>query len=463
MPRKKKVTDLTTDVLVIDDQDSMCQMVQELLEMHQLSVSTTTDPNHGLQQALSREFAVVVTDVQMPSRDGLEICRQLAAARPEIPVIIMTAFGSLETAVQAIRDGAFDFVTKPFEVDLLVRAVKRAVEYHRLTDQVRIFREQASRNQFDSLIGDSKPMVELFELMQRVARTDSTVLITGESGTGKELVAQSLHQRGRRAAKPFVTVNCAAVPEALLESELFGFEKGAFTGADRNHDGLFRRADGGTLFLDEIGEMPANMQAKLLRVLEESRVLPVGGKSEISVDVRVICATHRELEDEVLQKRFREDLYFRINVIPIPIPPLRQRGLDILALAQSFLKKFAQLNNTSIDGFSAAASEKLLEYHWPGNVRELRNVVERAVTLARFSQIEIDDLPAKIRQFEPRNLSEPSEQLDEILPMAEIEKQYIVKVLKACRGNKSQAAKLLGFDRTTLYRKLEQYEIQLDK
>ena len=321
----------------------------------------------------------MLTDLRMPGMDGLEFCRRLLDSRPDMPVIVMTAFGNLESAIAAIRAGAYDFVTKPIEMELLAVILRRAVERRRLQQQIHSLREtllQAGR--FDELLGQSPAMLKLYDQLAQIADSDASVLIMGESGTGKELVAKALHRRSRRGDKPFVAVNCAALPDTLLESELFGHVKGAFTDARTDRRGLFLQAEGGTLFLDEIGEMPLAMQAKLLRALEEGSVRPVGGEKEIAFDARVLAATNRDLETAVEEGRFRKDLYFRINVIQIDLPPLRARGADALLLAQHFIDTFAARAKKQVLGLSPGVGEKLLAYAWPGNIRELRNVIERA-------------------------------------------------------------------------------------
>ena len=450
-------------ILVVDDEPAMCQLVSDALVIQNLEPVTANSADQAMEIVRSQDLDVVLTDVKMPGRTGLELCGELTDLRPELPVIVMTAFGNMETAIDALRNGAFDFVTKPFEMDLLAAAVRRAINHRQLTQQVRMLREKlaSETSQFGHLIGQSTPMTELFDLLARIADTHSTILIHGESGTGKELVARCLHDRSSRRDEPFVAINCAAVPESLLESEIFGHTKGAFTGADSEKPGLFQRADGGTLFLDEIGEMPLAMQAKLLRVLEDSRVRPVGGNQEIPVNTRVICATNRDLKKEVECGQFRQDLFFRLNVIPVEVPPLRIRGSDILLLAQHFLEHYSKQIDRPIKSIAPAAADRMLKYRWPGNVRELRNVVERAVALTRMNQLTLEDLPESIREFKPDKMVLSVEDPAQLLPMAEIERQYIEKVLRATGGNKTLSAKLLGFDRTTLYRKIEQFEIEL--
>jgi two-component system response regulator HydG len=307
------------------------------------------------------------------------------------------------------------------------------------------------------MIGTSAPMQKVYDLVARVADTEATVLVTGESGTGKELVAKAIHSRSRRKEGPFVAINCAAMPEPLLESELFGHVKGAFTDARQARSGLFLKASGGTLFLDEIGEMAMGMQAKLLRVLQERTVRPVGGDKEVPFDTRIVAATNRDLDTEVAERRFREDLFYRINVVRIQVPPLRSRGSDVLVLAQHFVERFAAVHRTNVKGLSSAAAERLMTYSWPGNVRELQNCIERAVALARYEMLGVDDLPEKLRDYRPSRVIVESEDPAELLPMEEVERRYVLRVLQAVGGNKTLAAEVLGFDRRTLYRKLERY------
>lgn len=444
----------------------MQQLIDDALGMHDMVTTTAGSALEAIQKIREQSFDIVLTDIRMPEMSGLELCQKIHDNRPDIPVIVMTAFGNLDTAVETIRSGAFDFVTKPFEMDLLLAAVKRAEQYRRLSQQVKMLRHQTADQRsgaFGSLIGQSPVMQNMFELLSRVSDTDSTIMISGESGTGKELVARSIHENSNRSDEKFVVVNCAALPESLLESELFGHTKGAFTGAESDKPGLFRRADGGTIFLDEIGEMPMEMQTKLLRVLEESRVMPIGGNSEIEVNARVISATNRDLAVEVERKQFRRDLFFRLNVIPVEVPPLKTRGTDILILAQHFLEHFARQIDRPIKAIAPATAKALVEYHWPGNVRELRNVIERAVALTDLDQISMDDLPENIRAHKSEKFVLNVEDPSQLLPMSEIERQYIQKVLESTNGNKTLAAKLLGFDRTTLYRKIDQLNIQSKK
>jgi two-component system response regulator HydG len=377
---------------------------------------------------------------------------------PDIPVVIMTGFGSLETAVAAIRAGAYDFVTKPVELEVLAIAIERALSHRSLEQQVRLLRDEIGKSgRFDEMIGDSPPMVELYRRIERIARSDSAVLLRGESGTGKELVARILHRRSARSNRSFVAVNCAAIPESLFESELFGHAAGAYTGAQGPRQGLFAEADGGTLFLDEIGDVSLAVQPKLLRVLEQQSVRPVGGDREKQVDVRVIAATHQDLESAVEDDRFREDLFFRLSVIALDIPPLRARGTDILVIAQKTLEECARRMARSVKGISHPAAERLLAYPWPGNVRELRNAIEHAVALTDFESITIEDLPARIREYRKSHVLLDTPNPTELAPLEEVERRYVLHVLDVLGGNRSQAAQVLGVDRKTLYRKLRRY------
>jgi two-component system response regulator AtoC len=443
-------------ILIIDDDRSMCDLLEAELRRRRFEVKSVTSPQEALSIFEREEFGLVVTDVNMTGMSGVELCQQLVSRREDIPVIIMTAFASMETAIAGIRAGAYDFLTKPIDVDQLALAIERGLAHRALREEVKRLRKAIDGGpRFEEILGNSPAMLKMFEVITRVAETDTTVLITGESGTGKELVAKALHSKSTRHDGPFVAINCAAMPEALLESELFGHLKGAFTDARSARPGLFIRANKGTLFLDEIGEMPAGMQAKLLRALQERVVRPVGGDEEQPFDARIIAATNRDLETEVAEKRFREDLFYRINVVRAHVPPLRARGSDILLLAQSFLERYAAQSRRPVVGMTSAAADKLLNYVWPGNVRELQNCIERAVALAQLDQIGIDDLPEKVKDHKAARVTIDSNDPAELLPMEDVESRYILKVLEAVGGNKTLAAQVLGFDRRTLYRKLE--------
>ena len=445
-------------ILVVDDEQETCDLLEMSLGRHGFKVTASTNAQRALDLVAEQDFDVVLTDLQMPEMTGLDLCERVLGTRPDMPVVVITGQGSLETAIGAIRVGAYDFITKPVDPKLLFLSVSRAIQHRRLSDEVRRLRQAVDGEEQEArIVGQSGAMRRVYELISRVGESDASVLIHGETGTGKELIARGIHNRSRRKSGPFVAINCAAVPHSLLESELFGHARGAFTDAKAQRTGLFVQATGGTLFLDEIGELPIDVQPKLLRALQERKVRPVGANSEIPFDARIVAATNRNLEDEVYEKRFREDLFYRINVVKIDVPPLRERGGDVLHLAQHFLKTFAQRNEKSSLELSTTAAEKLMAYNWPGNVRELENCMEHAVALARFDQITVEDLPEKIRAYRAERFVVAANDPTEIVTMDELERRYILRVLSLVGGNKSRAAQVLGFDRRTLYRKLERY------
>jgi two-component system response regulator HydG len=459
----------TGRILVVDDDAEMCALLVAGLGRVGFEVTSRTSGDAALALLDATDFDAIVADLNMPGTSGLDVCSWVAANRPDTPLVVITAFGSLETAVAAIRAGAYDFVTKPFEMETIRLTLARAVGYHRLRDEVRRLRVAASADEGRTaeeglagtpMLGRSAAMRRLYDIVLRAAATDASVLVTGESGTGKELVARALHQRGRRAAGPFVAVNCGALPETLLESELFGHARGSFTDARAPRAGLLLRASGGTLFLDEIGEAPAGLQAKLLRALEERRARPVGGDEDRPFDVRLVCATNRDLDAEIEAGRFRSDLYYRINVIRIGAPPLRERGDDVLLLAQRFVQQLAASSGKTVKGIAAPAAEKLLAYAWPGNVRELRNCIERAVALTAFEEITVADLPEPIQDYRRSRLVLDLDDPGALPPLEEVERRYIVRVLEAVGGHRTRAAQVLGLDRKTLYRKLERYGVR---
>jgi two-component system response regulator HydG len=456
------------DILVVDDDPDMCALLEAALAKRGFRVVSRTSGDAAIALLDQADYDAIVADLHMPGTSGLDVCSWVAANRADTPVVVITAFGTLETAVAAIRAGAYDFVTKPFEVETVALTLGRAVGYHRLRSEVRRLRLAASGDAADGdqvglpgtmLLGRSAAMRRTFDTVLRAAATDASVLVTGESGTGKELVARALHDKGRRAAGPFVAINCGALPESLLESELFGHVRGSFTDARASRAGLLLRASGGTLFLDEIGEAPPGLQAKLLRALEERRVRPVGGDDERPFDLRLVCATNRDLEAEIESGRFRADLYYRINVIRIDLPPLRGRGDDVLLLAQRLVKPIAAAANKNVTGIAAPAAEKLLAYSWPGNVRELRNCIERAVALTRFEEITVADLPEPIQDYRRSRLVLDLDDPGALPPLSEVERRYILRVLEAVGGHRTRAAQVLGLDRKTLYRKLERYGV----
>ena len=445
-------------ILIVDDDRDLCDTLEQTLAQEDFQSASRTSAEEALQVLGVEDFDAVLTDLRMGGTSGLELCQRVAANRPDLPVVVITGFGSLETAVGAIRAGAYDFVTKPFRMEDITLTLERAVRHRHLCEEVKRLRTMVTEgNPPSEMIGSSEPMRQVDDLVTRVAGTEASVLVTGESGTGKELVAKAIHARSRRAQGPFVALNCAAMPEPLLESELFGHTKGAFTDARQSRDGLFVQASGGTLLLDEIGEMALGTQAKLLRVLQERAVRPVGGDREIPFDTRIIAATNRDLDTDVAERRFREDLFYRINVVRIHVPPLRVRGSDVLVLAQRFIERFAVAHRTNVKGLASAAAASLTAYSWPGNVRELQNCIERAVALARYEMLGVDDLPEKVREYRPTRVFIDSDDPADLLPMDEVERRYVLRVLDAVSGNKTLAAQILGFDRRTLYRKLERY------
>ena len=458
-------------LLVVDDEPEMCALLEAGLTKRGFEVTSRTSGDAALALLDQTDFDAIVVDLNMPATSGLDVASWVAANRADTPVILITAFGSLETAVAAIRAGAYDFVTKPFEIESIGLTLGRAVNYRRLRAEVRRLRQAAQSTGHDAggaglagtpLIGRSPAMHRVYDTVLRAAATDTSILVTGESGTGKELVARALHDKGRRAGGPFVAINCGALPESLLESELFGHARGSFTDAHTSRAGLLVRASGGTLFLDEIGEAPPGLQAKLLRALEERRVRPVGGDDERPFDVRLVCATNRDLEAEIEKGRFRSDLYYRINVIRIDLPPLRARGDDVLLLAQRLVAELAARAGKSVAGIAAPAAEKLLAYAWPGNVRELRNCIERAVALTRFEELTVADLPEAIQDYRRSRLVLDLDDPGQLPPLEEVERRYILRVLEAVQGHRTRAAEVLGLDRKTLYRKLERYGIRED-
>jgi two-component system, NtrC family, response regulator AtoC len=452
---------IPSKVLVVDDERDMCELIEIGLKKRGLQVTWRTDAEEAFALLVSgdHEFDCVLTDLNMKGMNGIDLTARVVANRPDVPVIVLTAFGSFETAVAAMRAGAYDFVTKPVELDALAMALSRAIERRHLKAEVQRLRNVVKQTQrYDEILGASGAMQRVFSMIDQVAQTDATVLITGESGTGKEMVARALHKRSKRAQGPFVAVNCAAMPEALLESELFGHAKGAFTDAHSARAGLFSQARGGTLFLDEIGEMSLALQPKLLRALQERSARPVGGQSEVPFDVRLLVATNRDLEAMVEDKQFREDLYYRINVVAVPLPPLRSRAADTLLLAQHFVSHYATVFNKQVSSISSPAAERLVHYSWPGNVRELQNCMERAVAVAGFADVRVEDLPEKIRQYEASSQARAGN--TEIVTVEELERRHILHVLELMDGNRTEAAKALGFDRKTLYRKLLRYGVE---
>ncbi|MGV8057465.1 MAG: sigma-54-dependent transcriptional regulator [Smithellaceae bacterium] len=445
-------------ILIVDDDVAHRIMLKKLIGSWGYDVHEADDGSIAIEAVRSRAFDLILMDIRMLNVSGIEALEQIKIINPAIPVIIMTAYASVETAVNALKKGAYDYLTKPLDFDELKIAIIRATEHTRLKKENEYLKERLG-GQFDrqNIIGQSPAMVKLLDTVSQVASTEATVLITGDSGTGKEMIANALHYNSQRKEAPFIKINCAALTETLLESELFGHEKGSFTGADRKREGKFRQAEGGSLFLDEVSEMSQAMQVKLLRVLQEREITRVGGAEVIKIDVRVIAASNKDLKKEIQSGRFREDLFYRLNVVNLFIPPLRERKEDIPLLAQHFLNLFAGKNSKSIKGFTPQAMEKLLKYAWPGNVRELMNAMERAVVLSRTEYLDADELALLMADNEGAEKFDQNS-LPENVPLTEMEKRTILETLHAASGNKSEAARRLGITRKTLRAKLEKYE-----
>lgn len=444
-------------ILVIDDEKNIRTGLAAALELDGYEVLMAADGTEGLDIALHNEVDLVITDLRMPGVSGEEVLRRVTTETPGIPVIVLTGHGTVENAVEAMRSGAYDFLTKPLNLDRLSLLVKRALQNRELILQHReLEREMENKKSFEHIIGKSPAMNKVFDVVKRVAPTKASVLITGESGVGKELIANALHNLSPRKDNPFIKVHCAALAETLLESELFGHEKGSFTGAVARKRGRFELAHGGTIFLDEIGEIDQSTQIKILRVLQEKKFERVGGEETLEVDVRVITATNRDLEKEIADGRFREDLFYRLNVVRIHVPPLRERKDDIPLMMASFIHEFAEENGKKIEGIDPRARSALYAYDWPGNVRQLRNCIESAVVMTSGKVITLDDLPPSIRSGE--------ETLSIHIPvgvtMAEAEKQVILQTLSAQNGNKSKTAEVLDIGRKTLHRKLDEYGLE---
>ncbi len=442
-------------ILIVDDDRAMREMLVSLFKERGLWVEDASSADAALAFAADQEFDVVLSDVRMPGLSGIELVGQLRRLRPATPVVLMTAFGSIDSAVDAMRSGAFDYLTKPFEPDAVILAVERALSHRALALENEQLRRAVDRSgSLGELIGKSPAMREIFALIKRISHGRSSVLVTGESGTGKEVVARAIHFHGDRAEKAFVPINCTAIPEGLLESELFGHVRGAFTGAHASKRGLFEKADGGTLFLDEIGDMGLVLQGKLLRVLQDREIRPVGGTQSVRVDVRIIAATNRDLEAEIAAGRFREDLFYRLNVIPIHISPLRERPEDVPALVEAFLRRHADGRRRFL---SPEGLERLLGHAWRGNARELENVIERALALSDAETLGPADIPL------PGGPAAEKPQGEDFLAAAashgmslhELSERYTEQVLRSTSGNKVQAARVLGIDRKTLYRRAE--------
>jgi two-component system response regulator HydG len=443
---------VTKNIWIVDDDSDTASLLAEVLCRKGFGASSLGSATECLERLSGEIPDIVIMDIQMPGMSGIDLCRELRERHPDLLPMVITGQGNLDSAISAMRAGAYDFITKPVTVDVLVTRISRALDYLDLRREVVTMRAGV-HGALDRMIGESRAIQETVDMVQRVAGSDATVLISGESGTGKELVARALHELSPRQHQPFVAVNCAAIPASLFESELFGHVRGAFTDARQPRTGLFIQAGCGTMFLDEIGEMPIEIQSKLLRVLQERSLRPVGRDSEVPFEARVVASTNRDLQVEVQNHRFREDLFYRINVVPITVAPLRERGGDVLLLARHFLRRIAIRVNKPVSGITIPAARLMTAYDWPGNVRELDNCIERAVALCRFDKITVDDLPAKLRGGEhPVVTHEVSPA--ELVSLAEMERRYVSHVLGAVGGNKTRAARALGMNRRSLYRRL---------
>ena len=440
-------------LLVVDDDPVTIDLLKEVLSKEGYEVSTALSGEEAIAQGMDHLFDIIITDVRMGEKDGMEVLRFFKKNAPETTVILITAFGSIETAIEAIREGAYDYISKPFKLDEIKFTIQRALEQRRLIQENKYYRQELlDKYQFKNVIGRTSQMFQVYKTIAKVADTKSTVLLCGERGTGKELIARSIHYNSQRNTRPFIPVDCASLVETLIESELFGHVRGAFTGASSAKRGLFEEADEGTLFLDEVGNLGLSMQSKLLRFLQEYEIKKVGGTESIKVDVRVIAATNQSLEPLVKSGKFREDLFDRLNVVTITLPSLRERKEDIPLLASHFLQKFSEENHKNISHISPEALEILTQYSWPGNVRELEHTIERAVIFSIHPIILPEDLSRKMfEEIKGPEILIPEKQLS----LRELEKRYVLKVLQETGGNKKKASEILGIDRTTLYRILE--------
>ena len=450
---------MSIKILVADDEPSHRQMIEAVLAAEGYEVTQAEDGQAAISAVEEKFYDLVIMDVRMPNVDGIQALQKIKRISPDIPVIIMTAYASVGSAVDALKSSAYDYLIKPLDIDELKILVAKALRFHQL-EQENLYLKERLKNRFDfsNIIGRSPSMTRLFETVALVAPADATVLIVGESGTGKELIANAIHQNSPRKDQSFIKVNCAALPETLLESELFGHEKGAFTGAIARKQGRFQLAHNSSIFLDEVAEMAPTTQAKILRVLQEREFEPVGSTQTIKVDTRVIVATNKNLEKEIQEGRFREDLYYRLNVVTVEVPPLRQRREDIPLLADFFLKQYAEKNRRPMEGFTPRATDLLMRYDWPGNVRELENIIERAVIMARGEMITPLEFPVDLQNLD-EDLKESRIDLTPGRSLKEVEKVMILRTLEETGGNRTHAARLLGISRRTLQLKLKEYGI----
>jgi DNA-binding NtrC family response regulator len=445
-------------ILVIDDEESMCSFMEIMLAKEGYDVAITTSAPDGVDRLRNENFDLVIADLSMPEMSGIDVVREVKSFKNDQEIIVMTAYASVDTAIEAMKQGAADYVTKPFKVDEIKIVIEKSINRRKLIGENTSLKKQLQgENSIDKFLGTSETVVKMKRLVKRVAGSESTVLIRGESGTGKDLIARAIHNLSPRCGGPFVSINCAALPESLLETELFGHKKGSFTGAIKDKDGLFRVASGGTFFLDEVGNTSLAIQVKLLRVLEEKRITPVGDTKPMDVDVRLIAATNADLEEEVRVGGFRNDLFYRLNVIPINIPPLRERREDIPLLVERFVARFCEKGAVPLKSVAPEAMEILLSYGWPGNVRELENIVERAVLLNRSNHLEPVDFPERV--CKPESIQVVHDEQPQTPTLESIEKAYIHYVMSQTDGKKTEAAKILGIDTSTLYRKIQRYNL----
>lgn len=448
---------MSNSILIIEDEKIVRVSLTDALKAEGYTVLAVADGDTALLALEEGDFSLVITDIRLPGAGGIQILRKSLSEAPSTPVIMMTAYGNIKDAVEAMRRGAFDYITKPFDLEEMLLTVKRALDVRSITeDNIRLRKELGNHYGAPNIIGESKVMQAVYALLEKISRTDSTVLILGESGTGKELIASTIHYQSSRKNKPIVRVNCAALPDDLIESELFGYEKGAFTGADSKKPGRFELADGGTIFLDEIGDIPLLTQTKILRVLEEKSFEPLGATKTVSVDLRIIAATNKNIEKAVQKETFREDLFYRLNVIPIELPPLRTRTGDIPLLLDSFARKFNDQIGTDVV-FGQDATEALINYSFPGNVRELLNIVERCIALTNGKTIKPSDLPPHIVKNIQGKI--PVLTLQEVV--ADAEKNHITQILSLTKGNRSQASEILGISRKTLWDKINNHRLDV--
>jgi len=438
-------------ILVVDDEAAVRESLNDWLMEDDYEVGLAASGEDAVSMAQEKSWDVILLDLKMPGMDGLETLKRLKKMMPEAEVLMMTAFATIDTAVQAMKEGAFDYLVKPFDPDEIEMHIKKIVEHKELVlENILLRKKLEEKYQYDEIIGKSGAMQEVFDLITRIAPTDSTVLITGESGTGKELIAQAIHGNSNRCYMPFIAVSCGALPDSLLESELFGYEKGAFTGAEHTKKGRFEMADKGTIFLDEIGDISFKTQVDLLRVLQQKEFRRLGGEEVIKVDVRILAATNRDLQKAIRENRFREDLYYRLNVISIHVPPLRERKEDIPLLAETFIRRYCLEMNKEEVKIAPTALKLLLDYDWPGNVRELENVIERALVIGQGKEIAANDLPFSRKELVPEKLPKS---------LKIMEQMHIERILEETDWNISRAARELDIDRQTLYNKIEKYKI----